>query len=90
MSGTACSVSSPPHKKVAVEYGVDEAFDSQNSPYFTATDGRNGLEAQVGGHAFDGELGAGHGMDDRERAVNNIVNDTPKWLFNSPRSSPNV
>ena len=48
------------------------------------------LEAQVVGHAFDGELGACHGMDDRERAVNNIVNDTPKWLFNSPRSSPNV
>lgn len=28
-----------PHKKVAVEYGVDKAFDSQNSPYFTATNG---------------------------------------------------
>ena len=33
-----------PHKKFAVEYGVDEAFDSQNSPYFTATDGRGGIE----------------------------------------------
>ena len=33
-----------PHKKVAVEYGVGEAFDRQNSPYFTATDGRGGLE----------------------------------------------
>ena len=34
------------------------------------------LEAQVVSHAFDGELGADDGMDDRERAVNNIVNDT--------------
>ena len=48
------------------------------------------LEAQVAGHAFDGELGAGGGMDDRERAVNNIVNDTLKWVFNSPRPPPNV
>lgn len=48
------------------------------------------LEAQVGNHAFDGELGAGGGMDDRERAVNNIVNDTPKLHFNSPRSPPNA
>ena len=35
---------SRPSKKVAVEYGVDETFASQNSPYFTATDGRGGLE----------------------------------------------
>ena len=32
----------PPAKKVAVEYGLDKAFDSQNSPYFTATD-RGGI-----------------------------------------------
>ena len=36
------------------------------------------LEAQVAGHAFDGEFGAGHGMDDRERAVDHIVNETQK------------
>ena len=34
------------------------------------------LEAQVGNHTFDGEFGAGRGMDDRERAVDRIVNDT--------------
>ena len=34
------------------------------------------LEAQVGNHTFDGEFGAGRGMDDRERAVDHIVNDT--------------
>ncbi len=38
------------------------------------------LEAQVAGHAFDGEFGAGHGMDDRERAVDHIVNETQKTL----------
>ena len=27
-----------------MEYGVDEAFDRQNSPYSTATDGRDGIE----------------------------------------------
>lgn len=48
------------------------------------------LEAQVGNHAFDGELGAGGGMDDRERTVDHIVSDTPKSLFNSPRSPPYV
>ena len=48
------------------------------------------LEAQVGNHTFDGEFGAGRGMDDRERAVDHIVNDTPKILFNSPRSRPNA
>lgn len=48
------------------------------------------LEAQVGSHAFDGELGASYGVDHGERAVNNIVNDTPKSLYNSPRSPPNV
>lgn len=48
------------------------------------------LEAQVAGHAFDGELGACHGMDDLERAVDHIVSDTPKSLFNSPHSPPNV
>ena len=32
-----------PHKKVAVEYGVDKAFDSKNSPYSTATYGVGGL-----------------------------------------------
>ena len=47
------------------------------------------LGAQVGNHTFDGEFGAGHGMDDRERAVDHIVNDTKK-LFNSPRSRPNA
>lgn len=36
------------------------------------------LEAQVSNHTFDGEFGAGRGMDDRERAVDHIVNDTPK------------
>ena len=36
------------------------------------------LEAQVGNHTFDGEFGAARGMDDRERAVDHIVNDTPK------------
>ena len=36
------------------------------------------LEAQVSNHTFDGEFGAGHGMDDRERAVDHIVNDSPK------------
>ena len=56
-----------------MEYGVDKAFDSQNSPYFTATDGWDGLKAQVGGHAFDGELGAGHGMDHGERSVDHIA-----------------
>ena len=73
-----------------MEYGVDKAFDSQNGPYFTATDGWDGLEAQVAGHAFDGELGACHGIDDLERAVDHIVSDTPKSLFSSPRSPPNV
>lgn len=48
------------------------------------------LEAQVVGHAFDGELGARYGMDHGERAVDHIVSDTPKLLFNSPRSRPNV
>ena len=36
------------------------------------------LEAQVGNHTFDGEFGAVRGMDDRERAVDHIVNDTKK------------
>ena len=36
------------------------------------------LEAQVGNHTFDGEFGADRGMDDRERAVDHIVNDTQK------------
>ena len=36
------------------------------------------LGAQVGNHTFDGEFGAGHGMDDRERAVDHIVNDIQK------------
>ena len=36
------------------------------------------LEAQVVSHAFDGELGACHGMDHGERAVDHIVSDTPK------------
>ena len=48
------------------------------------------LGAQVGNHTFDGEFSAGHGMDDRERAVDHIVNDTQKILFNSPRSHPNA
>ncbi len=48
------------------------------------------LEAQVGNHTFDGEFGAGRGMDDRERAVDHIVNDTQKILFNSPHSRPNA
>lgn len=48
------------------------------------------LEAQVGNHAFDGGFGACHGMDHGERAVDHIVSDTPKSLFNSPRSPPNV
>lgn len=48
------------------------------------------LEAQVGNHTFDGEFGAGRGMNDRERAVDHIVSDTPKILFNSPRSHPNA
>ena len=48
------------------------------------------LEAQVVGHAFDGEIGARYGMDHGERAVDHIVSDTPKILFNSPRSPPNV
>ena len=48
------------------------------------------LGAQVGNHTFDGEFGAGHGVDDRERAVDHIVNDTQKILFNSPRSRPNA
>ena len=48
------------------------------------------LEAQVGNHTFDGEFGAGRGMNDRERAVDHIVNDTPKILFNSPHSRPNA
>ena len=48
------------------------------------------LEAQVGNHTFDGEFGAGRGMNDRERAVDHIVSDTPKSPFNSPRSPPNV
>lgn len=34
------------------------------------------LEAQVGNHAFDGELGTGNGVDHGERAVDHIVNDT--------------
>ena len=29
-----------------------------NRDYFTATDGWDGLEAQVGNHTFDGELSA--------------------------------
>ena len=37
------------------------------------------LEAQVAGHAFDGELGAGHGMDHGERTVDHMVNDTQKY-----------
>lgn len=48
------------------------------------------LKAQVGGHAFDGELGTSYGMDHGERAVDHIVSDTPKILFNSPRSRPNA
>ena len=48
------------------------------------------LEAQVGGHAFDGELGAGGGMDDRKRAVDHIVNDTQKILSDSPCSLSNA
>ena len=48
------------------------------------------LEAQVVGHAFDGELSACHGMNHGERAVDHIVSDTPKILFNSPRSRPNA
>lgn len=48
------------------------------------------LGAQVGNHTFDGEFGTGHGMDDRERAVDHIVNDSQKILFNSPRSRPNA
>ena len=48
------------------------------------------LEAQVAGHAFDGELGARYGMDHGERTVDHIVSDTPKSLFNSPRSRPNA
>lgn len=48
------------------------------------------LEAQVAGHAFDGEFGAGHGMDDRERAVDHIVNETLKILFDSPCSPSNA
>lgn len=48
------------------------------------------LEAQVVSHAFDGELGACHGMDHGERAVDHIVSDTPKSLFNSPHSPPYV
>ena len=31
------------------------------------------LEAQVAGHAFDGELGARHGMNHGERAVNHVA-----------------
>ena len=37
------------------------------------------LKAKVGNHTFDGEFGAGRGMDDRERAVDHIVNDTQKY-----------
>ncbi len=48
------------------------------------------LETQVGNHTFDGEFGAGHGMDDCERAVDHIVNDTQIILFDSPRSRPNA
>ena len=51
VSATAASVPArtPPPlirspQKVAVRYGAAEAFDSQNSPYFTATDGWGGLE----------------------------------------------
>lgn len=62
-----------PHKKVAVEYGVGKAFDSQNSPYFTATNGWDMLETQIGSHAFDGELGAGYGVNNRQRAVNHVA-----------------
>lgn len=62
-----------PHKKVAAEYGVDKAFDSQNSPYFTATNGWDVLETQIGSHAFDGELGAGYGVNNRQRAVNHVA-----------------
>ena len=36
------------------------------------------LEAQVGNHTFDDEFGPARGMDDREGAVDHIVNDTPK------------
>ena len=36
------------------------------------------LEAQVGNHTFDGEFGADRGIDDRERTVDHIVNDSPK------------
>ena len=31
------------------------------------------LEAQVAGHAFDGELGAGYGVNNRQRAVNHVA-----------------
>ena len=48
------------------------------------------LEAQVGGHAFDASLGVDGGMDDRERAVDHIVNDTQKILFDSPCSLSNA
>lgn len=37
------------------------------------------LEAQVVGHAFDGEIGARYGMDHGERAVDHIVSDTQKY-----------
>ena len=37
------------------------------------------LEAQVGSHAFDGEIGARYGMDHGERAVDHIVSDTQKY-----------
>lgn len=60
-------------QKVAVKYGAAEAFDSQNSPYFTATDGWDVLETQIGSHAFDGELGAGYGVNNRQRAVNHVA-----------------
>lgn len=31
------------------------------------------LEAQIGSHAFDGELGACHGMNHGERAVDHVA-----------------
>lgn len=60
-------------QKVAVKYGAAETFHSQNSPYFTATNGWNVLETQVAGHAFDGELSAGYGVNNRQRAVNHVA-----------------
>ena len=31
------------------------------------------LEAQIGSHAFDGELGAGYGVNNRQRAVDHVA-----------------